>query len=236
MSKTAWIWVISIGLGLAVVIGSYRAGSNIGKWMNSRQIIGHPPSEYADFFKGKDDRHLQFLETVLDSNRNPISRYRYHGKYEILVIWLNLSDTGRLQDKLNVIRTEIPGMGLTDSYDQLEVGSIDLNFHNLDQPDPGFGKVTLTIEGRGFENNLANDTVLSYFLQKGYFSIGRSPGDVPDIFSGKGVDHYWAVSSTPTVLLFISRGKSLFILVGSPNLEKTEVPKDLLLRLINEKN
>jgi hypothetical protein len=236
MSKTAWIWVISIGLGLAVVICSIRAGNYIGNWMKSRKIIGHPPNEYADLFKGQDDRNLQFLETVVDRYRNPVSRYRYHGKYQILVTWLNFSDTGRLQNKLNIIRAEIPGMGLTDSYDQLNVGAIDVNFHNLDQPDSSFGKVTLTIEGRGFENNLANDTILSYFLQKGYFSISRSPGEVPDIFSGKGVDHYWPGSSTPTVLLFISRGNYVFILVGSANGEKTEVPPDLLLRLVSEKS
>jgi hypothetical protein len=237
MSKTTWIWVILIGLvlGGAICIGIRMANSFV-KGIEGRKIIHHPPDEYFDLFKGPDAGNLQFMETIVDRNRNPVSRYRYHGKYEILETKLDFSDTGRLAVKLKIVQAEIQPIGFNDSYDALKTGWIDVNFRDLDQPDSSFTKVSLNIEGRGFENGSGNDSVLSYFLEQGYFSISRSPGGVSDIFSAKGDNYGSSGYSTPTVLLFKSRGNSVFILVGSPVREKTEVPQDLLRRLVNDKS
>jgi hypothetical protein len=236
MGKTAWTWVISISLGLAVVICGIRAGNYIWNWMKSRKIIGHPPSEYAELFRGPDSGKLRFLETIVDRYRNPITRYRYPGKCEILETRLDFSDSGKLGDKLNIVLAKTPDMGLTDSYDQLKVGTIAVNFENLDQPDSSFSKVTLRIEGLGFENYPGNDTVRSYFLKQGYFSISRSLHGTSDIYSSVQASRGWSGPSMPTLLLFKSRGNSVFILVGSPVFEKTQLPQDLLLRLVNDKN
>jgi hypothetical protein len=234
MSRTVWtiIILIVLAVGIASFIG-IRIGHSIGKLLRPGRTLGHVPSEYADLLK-RPDSELQFLETIVDQNRNPISRFRYLNKYEILETWLDFSDTGILRDKFNIVQSDIPGMGFTDSYDALTIGTIYVDFLNRDQPDSSFSKVTLDIEGRGFENNSGSDSVLSYFLEQGYFSIGRSRGAVPDIFSSKVENHGWSGSSTSTVLLLKSRGKKVFLLVAAPILEKTKVPQDLLLRLVND--
>ena len=237
MNKSTWILVISIGLVLGgAIYSAIRTGNAFVKAIKGRKVIGHPPKEYFELFKGPDAGNLQFLETIVDRNRNPISRFRYPGKYEILETRLDFSDTGRLAVKLKIVQAEIQPIGFNDSYDALKAGWIDVNFRDLDQPDSSFKKVSLNIEGRGFENGSGNDSVLSYFLEQGYFSISRSPGGVSDIFSAKGDNYGSSGYSTPTVLLFKSRGNSMFILVGSPVREKTEVPRDLLRRLVNDKS
>jgi hypothetical protein len=235
MSKTRiWILVISLGLLAALAICGIRVGNSFVKWMEGRKIIGHPPHEYAELFRGPDSGKLRFLETIVDRYRNPITRFRYPGKCEILETRLDFSDSGKLGDMLNIVQAGIPDMGLTDSYDQLKVGTIAVNFKNLGQPDSSFSKITLRIEGRGFENYPGNDSVRGYFLEKGYFSISRSLHGKSDIYSSEQANHGWSGPSTPTVLLFKSRGNSVFILVGSPIFEKTQVPQDLLLRLVTD--
>jgi hypothetical protein len=237
MSKTVWKLVIWIGLPVAAAIYlGVSMGNSFGGWFVSRRIVSHPPREYAELFKGRDSSCLQFLETILDRNRNPISCYRFRDKYEILETRLNFSDTGRLRDKLNIVQAEIPERGLTDSYDEVTTGAMHVDFQDLQRPDSAFRKVTLSIEGRRFDNSPGNDSVVSYFLEKGYFSISRSPGGVPDIFSSQGERRGLSGSTIPTALLFKSRGKFVFVLVGSPVHGKTDVPQDLLLRLVNDKN
>lgn len=71
--------------------------------------------------------------------------------------------------------------------------------------------------------------------EHGYFSISRSPGSESDFFSAERENYGGSGSSAPTELLFKSRGNFVFILVVSPVHEKTEVPQDLLLRLVSDK-
>jgi hypothetical protein len=236
MSKMLWILVISLGLAFAfAAYTGIRLGNSLVKRMKSIRVVREPPNEYVDLFKGQDPDSLQFQETTIYRNRNPISRYRYHDLYEILETKLNFSDTGRLCKKLEIVQGGIPPIGFTSSYSAFGIGSIYVDFENLDHPGSDFKKLSLTIQGRGFENAPGNDSVLSYFLEQGYFSIGRSPGDESDIFSSERENYGGSGSSAPTVLLFKSRGNFVFLLVGSPVQEKTKVPQDLLLRLVSGK-
>jgi hypothetical protein len=233
MSKTLWILVISLGLVFTVAICvGIRMGISLRKKMGNMRVVHAPPSEYVDLFKGQDTGNLQFQETTVYKNRNPISWYRYDDAYEILETKLNFSDTGRFREKLEISQAPIPPIGFTSSYDVYEIGRIKVNFLNLDQPEGVFKKLSLTIQGRGFENAPRNDSVLSYFLQQGYFSISRSPGGVSDIFSKERDNYGGSGSTSPTALLFKRRGTSVFMIVASPVREKTEVPQDLLLHLV----
>jgi hypothetical protein len=233
------MWILVISLCVAIAAASYigiRTVKSLVKRIENRKINVEPPNEYVDLFKGRDAGSLQHLKTIIDNYRNPVSLYRYQDAYEILETKLNFSGTDKLTEKLKIVQAAIRPMGLTDSYDVLKIGRIRVNFENLDQPDSSFKTVMVNIEGRGKENVAGSDSVVSYYLERGYFSISRSPGGESDIFSGEKENNGWSDASVPTVLLFKSRGNSVFMLVGSPLSQKTEVPDDLLLRLINDNN
>src|SRR5579871_5851144 len=123
MSRT-WIWITLIGLVLTVVtICGIRVGNSYVKWIESRKVVDRPPQGYAELFKGPDSGNLQFQETTVDRYRNPIARYKYrhHGIYEILETRIDFSTKADLSQKLKIVQAEIPSMGLTDTYDQINV-------------------------------------------------------------------------------------------------------------------
>jgi hypothetical protein len=234
MSRTALTLIISIGLAVAVgiYVGVKSAGS-LAKELRGMRFVNRPPDEYLDLFKGPDSGSLQFRDDRLNVNRNPTVRF-YDGAYEILETKFKFPDKGRLSERINIVQGQIAESAYS-WYDEFESGRIVVNLKSFDQPDTGFETMFVNVEGSGFSNALTNDSVFSWVLERGYFSISRSAGGQAVIYSSKNDKRGGSGSTSPTAVLFKRRGNALFVLVASPVGEQTEIPKDLLVRLIGDK-
>ena len=232
------MWILVISLGLAIIAGIYVgitiAKSTVTSIMDNRNI-DKPPNEYLDLVKGGDSSGLQFLKARVKLYRNPIVEYRYENAYQILETKLNVSDTGSLGETLEIVQADLSFNHRHDRYEGFPTGRIVVAFKDLDPADSTFKKVRLIIEGKGLENFPRNDSVVSYFMERGSFGFHRSPDEVPSIYSSNNDKRLSLNPPGPTALLFKRRGNSLFILVACPILEQTELPKDLLLRLVGDK-
>jgi hypothetical protein len=234
MSK--WVWILLISLGVVFILAAYigiQIGKSFGEKILSPRKVDRAPEEYLDLLQGADSGKLEFLNTTIYAYGNPISRYRYLDNYEILETKLNFSDTGILGQKLEIRQANISFRGWSEAYDGLRIGRIDVDFIELNRPDT-FKKISLIIEGNGFGNGQVNDSVVSYFMERGSFAISRSPNEVPSIYSSKDDGKASLDPSEPTALLFKRRGNSVFMLAATPIREQTELPKDVLIRLVGK--
>ncbi len=233
MVRTLLIILIPLTLvvGAAVYIG-IRSGKALGKRWQDSKTVGHPPNEYLDLFKDRDVNNLMHMSTDLSINRHPISRYRYLGAYEILETRLNLSDTGRLGERIGIVQGAIRSIGFS-WYDVLQIGRIQVDFAYFDQPDSSYKNIVLTVEGEG-KVTLINDTIVCYFLKKGYFSISRSRAAPNVLFSDERDGYGGSGRAAPTALLFKRRGNFVYILIASPRREREEIPEGFLAGLVGQ--
>ena len=168
MSKTAWILILAIGLPVtAAILVARRMAHSLVYSLENTKTIGVAPDEYTQLLNGADSGYLDFRKTTLFKYRDPISLFRYKNEYEILETRLQLPDTGRLADEIEIIHSSLPSNGF-DFYQAIDLGWIQVDFGILERPDTTFRKICLRIDGSGFESPLRSDTVLSYY------QIGRA--------------------------------------------------------------
>lgn len=234
MSRTglALLLSISLAVGLGIYVGLKLAGS-AGKVLQGMRFVDRAPDEYLDLFKGPDSGRLQFKDNRLNVNRNPTVHF-YDGAYEILETKFKFPDKGRLNERLRIVQGQRADAA-SPWYDEFETGRIVVNLKGFDQPDTGFERLVMNVEGSGFSSTLTNDSVFSCVLEKGYFSISRSAGGNAVIYSSKNDKCGASGSSAPTEVFFKRRGKGLFMLVASPVKDQTNIPGDLLIRLTGDK-
>jgi hypothetical protein len=223
---------LTLLLGAAVYIGM-RSGKALGKRLQSSKTVGHPPNEYLDLFIDRDVNSLMHMNTNLSINRSPISKYRYRGAYEILETRLTVSDTGRLGERIGIVRGGIRPIGFSEWYDVIDLGRIQVDFEYFDQPDSSYKNIVLTIEGEG-KTTLINDTVLCYLLKKGYFSISRSRGAPCVLFSDERDGYGGPGRRASTALLFKRRGNFVYIFIASPSRQGEEIPERILADLVGQ--
>lgn len=235
MGRTALILIVS--LGLAVSIGAYLAlkmSAPVTRELRNIRIITEPPDEYLDLFKGRDSARLEVMNARWDARQNPIVRFRYDDSIEVLEAKFAWPGNSGLTERFNIAQRRVadPGFSWFDSYD---LGQVEVDFESFDRPDTGFSTIFLSVEDDGMENAAANDSVISYLLKRGYFSISRSAKGRAVVYSSKRDNAGRSGSSAGTVVLFKRRKNALFLLVASPIREQTEVPNDLLVRLTGDK-
>jgi hypothetical protein len=233
MVKTLLVILIplTLAVGAAIYVG-IRSGKALVKRIQSSKTVGHPPDEYLNLFKDNETDSLMFMDTHLSINRNPISRYRYPGAYEILEYRLSFSDTGRLSERIGIVQGDTRPIGV-EWYDALDIGRIQVDFESFDQPDSSYKNILLTVEGEG-KTTLINDTVICYLLKRGYFSISRSRDAATVVYSSERDGYGGSGSSASTAVLFKRRGKFVYILIASPMGEGKEVPEGFLAELVGQ--
>ncbi len=217
----------SIILGIAVggLFMFIMVGSLIYTLIYNQETSSKIPlTEYNNLFTNDTQGKLQILATEKGRNRPPVSTYVYDNRFNICVFKVILANNSTLR--------KIIGYKHATSYGNLFVANGGLPCFNFDMKisEEKVSKVSVVdfkFDGDSIKSIVNNDSLRCYYYKFETFSISYNNG-LYDILAK--ADH----STIPASVMFVKKGKFLYIIIMSIAEGKEEMPPDILYSLINK--
>ena len=161
---------------------------------------------------------------------SPVSFLLFDDSFHLVVHKINLSKEQSLNE---VLLTAIKG-----SDQSTGVTFRVFNFNGFSRlkwrgtPSLPVSRIYLDLDGDSLTNDIKNDSIYSYHLLCNTLAIKYTEGGLIDIFMEGEHSTLWNKELTPLDLLFIKKGKALYLLLMAPINRKSAIPPLLLYNLV----
>jgi len=180
--------------------------------------------EYSNLFTKEAQSKLQILATVKSNQREPESDYVYDKKYDLFVYRLILSENLSVKKLIN-IQNGTSSLSYDEVYSELP--SYNFVMNKKSGSTPKVKTVNLTYTGNPYKIIAQTDSLASYYFEFNEFSIKYNEG--PNDIVAKADK-----SNIPAAILFIKKGKFLYVILMTVNNSKANLSANQLYEMVNK--
>lgn len=217
------IWLV-----IRVAIAIRQNASALSEVLPESHVI---PSEDSSLLPVNTRSRIEVIQINNSKVRSPISVLRFNKSFNLLTYKIDLAKSSPLKTLLHVsVSSSNTSVGY--SYGVISSDVIYQLDYLAGKPKPA-QDIYLTLAGDSLQTVFENDSMISYHLNCKNFSIKYDRNDPVDLFVESEEKPFEAANQIPTDLLFLERGKKIYLLIMTPKDFKSSIPADLLYQIVS---
>lgn len=223
---------VAIGIWLSIKIPEAVKKSKEA-WHEDLPLTYTITNEDSNLIAPKYQKDLHVIEVRNSKVRHSIPILLFDKKYDLFTYKIDMTGDYTMQSIFSVNNESV---GVTPQYVYSEIGIGGVYILKCIAGAPKIAdKIYLTYTGKSFQTVASNDSILSYHLQCKNFSVRYGKDDPIDMVL-IGFEGPLTITNTiPMDILFLKRGKSMYMLVLTPKEENGSIAPDLLYNIVTGK-